>query len=423
MLDRLNNLVSSLKKTSGTLEKKKILSSYDQDDVKQILFYTYNPLYQYFVTSEVCEKNKDIRNFSHKSIIDLLDDLRLRKITGHDAVGCVNSFVDKNIKYKDLILSIIDKDLKTRTAEKIINSVFDNLIPEFEVALADKYDEKNVSFKDTWYASHKLDGVRCICVIDENGKVEFFSRQGKLFSTLSALEKEITGLNLKNVVFDGELCIIKDGKEDFQSIMKLIRRKDYTIQNPVYKLFDCLSLNDFLSKKSKEVLADRFKHLGQLIPKNNKYLHILEQTVVKDSQHLKQLLDNAIHNNWEGLMLRKNTIYRGKRSKDLLKCKTFSDAEYKVVDVENGKIRVVEDGKEKEETMLSCVTIKHKGYDVRVGSGWSIEDRRLYFKHPEKILGKTITVKYFEETKNQDGGISLRFPVFKCLHEEGERNT
>ena len=39
-----------------------------------------------------------------------------------------------------------------------------------------------------------------------------------------------------------------------------------------------------------------------------------------------------------------------------------------------------------------------------------------FYKNPKKILGKIITVQYFEETKNQDGGISLRFPTFKILH-------
>jgi len=33
------------------------------------------------------------------------------------------------------------------------------------------------------------------------------------------------------------------------------------------------------------------------------------------------------------------------------------------------------------------------------------------------IIGKTITVQYFEETKNDKGGISLRFPTVKHIYE------
>jgi len=52
-----------------------------------------------------------------------------------------------------------------------------------------------------------------------------------------------------------------------------------------------------------------------------------------------------------------------------------------------------------------------------VGSGFSQEQRRLYYKHPEQIIGKTVTVQYFEESQNQDGGYSLRFPVIKVIYE------
>ncbi len=56
---------------------------------------------------------------------------------------------------------------------------------------------------------------------------------------------------------------------------------------------------------------------------------------------------------------------------------------------------------------------------VGVGSGFDQEQRRLYFKNPELIIGKTITVQYFEETLNQDGCHSLRFPVIKYIYENG----
>ena len=69
--------------------------------------------------------------------------------------------------------------------------------------------------------------------------------------------------------------------------------------------------------------------------------------------------------------------------------------------------------------MLSNVIIEHKGCDVGVGSGFDQAERRKYFKNPELIVGKTITVQYFEETLNQDGCHSLRFPVVKHIYENG----
>ena len=74
------------------------------------------------------------------------------------------------------------------------------------------------------------------------GDVKFFSRQGKEFFTLDRIKTAIKNHPVieENVVFDGELCIVDDhGDEDFQSVIKEIRRKDHTIENPILKIFDC----------------------------------------------------------------------------------------------------------------------------------------------------------------------------------------
>jgi DNA ligase-1 len=67
--------------------------------------------------------------------------------------------------------------------------------------------------------------------------------------------------------------------------------------------------------------------------------------------------------------------------------------------------------------MMRNVVIEHKGYRVQVGSGFSHEQKRYYFENPNEIIGKQITVQYFEESHNQNGGISLRFPTVKAIYE------
>ena len=46
-------------------------------------------------------------------------------------------------------------------------------------------------------------------------------------------------------------------------------------------------------------------------------------------------------------------------------------------------------------------------------------EREMYFKSPQDIIGKTVTIQYFEESKNQNGGFSLRFPVLKHVYTNG----
>jgi len=113
-------------------------------------------------------------------------------------------------------------------------------------------------------------------------------------------------------------------------------------------------------------------------------------------------------------MLRNDVGYEGKRSKNLVKVKKFHDAEYKVIGYENDTAEVVRNGRSETIEMLAQVWIEHKGYNVKVGSGWTHEQRLKYMDG--SIVGKIITVQYFEETKNDKGRISLRFPTVKVIH-------
>jgi len=295
------------------------------------------------------------------------------------------------------------------------------LIPTFDVALATKYEPKFCDFEnEQWLASRKLDGVRCI-IRKENDKITAYSRQGNEFTTLQKVLDDVAKMP-GDFVLDGEICLMdKNGNEDFQGIMKQIKRKDHTIANPNYIVFDYLTLEEFDSKVGDKRLGDRIKKAITNCWGVDNTLSVLEQEKVKDVEHLSELISEADKNGYEGIMLRKNVGYEGKRSKNLLKCKKFFDAEYKVLDVEFDTHRIIRDGKEVKERMLAQVWIEHKGYRVAVGSGWNQAQRLWYAGNylNESNVGKTITVQYFEETKNQEGGISLRFPTVKHVYENG----
>jgi DNA ligase-1 len=357
----------------------------------------------------------------------LLDDLSNRVCTGHTAIANVNRYVQENKQYEDLIFNIIDRNLKTRSTASMINKVLPGLIPTFDVALAKAFDEKTEKkvdyVNDTWYVSRKLDGVRCLTVIDENGEPKFFSRQGKEFLTLDNLKTDIKALGLKNTVLDGEVCILNEnGDEDFASIIKEIKRKDHTIATPFYWMFDMLDMQDFNSKTSEVTFGQRIADLNALFNTSKLKLYsplligVLEQKIGND-QVFSEMMTESKEGGWEGLMLRKDSTYKGKRSNEILKVKQMHDEEYIVVDLENDYHRVIVDGAEVEEEMLKNVIIEHKGNRVHVGSGFSHDQRRHYFANPNEIIGKQITVQYFEESQSKSGEFSLRFPVIKAVYE------
>tara|TARA_R110000772_G_scaffold140533_2_gene249722 strand:+ start:3769 stop:5052 length:1284 start_codon:yes stop_codon:yes gene_type:complete len=421
-MEELGRFIKEMRATSSATDKVAIIKR-SSAFIHNVLEATYNPYKQYHVTSKTCIKNNDLCGSGMSlDLFELLDKLNTREVTGHDAIKLVNRFASNYPRTSsELIYNIIDKDLKIRTGAKVINKAFPGLVPEFNVALAQNYEPKLASFgenvTETWYASRKLDGVRCLAVVDIEGNCRLYSRMGKEFTTLDKVKQAIEATGVINTVFDGEICILdKDGNEDFQSVMKEIRRKDHQIENPSFMIFDMLSGEEFNNKKGSHSLSTRLWRLRTFIEslENKNTLSYLDQAEITDERHFDKWAQMAGDNNWEGFMLRKDVGYEGKRSKNLLKVKTFHDAEYVVVDYDNDMHEVVRDGKSETIEMLAQVWIEHKGHKVKVGSGWS-QDQRLQYMDGS-IVGQTITVQYFEETKNDKGGISLRFPTVKVVH-------
>jgi len=415
-MTELQNFIDNMRATSSSTEKVQIIKDAGSF-IHEVLEYTYNPYKQYHVTSKTCKKNSDKVSYTDYTLFELLDKLTNREVTGHAAIELVNGFATKNVDWY-LIYKIIDKDLGIRAGDSIINKAIPGLIPTFKVALAKEYDSKCDWQNDNWWASRKLDGVRCLAVVNYEGECTLYSRMGKELTTLNKVKEAIEATGIINTVFDGEICLIdENGNEDFQGVMKQLRRKDHQIENPAYMIFDMIHKPNFDNQKGGPILSERLSALrgfltGRYITTD--ILRYTDQFQITDGRHFDKWGQIATDNNWEGFMIRKDVTYEGKRTKNLLKVKKFFDAEYVVVDYDNDDHEVVRDGRSETIKMLAQVWIEHKGHRVKVGSGWTQEQRLQYMDG--SIVGKTITVQYFEETKNDKGGISLRFPTVKVVH-------
>ena len=415
-MEELEKFIEEMRSTSSALDKVAIIKR-SSAFIHKILEATYNPYKQYHITSKTCKKNSGLFKYNtHTEVFTLLDDLTNRVYTGHDAIAQVNGY-EANILKGELVYKIIDKDLDIRVGASIINKAIPGLIPTFKVALAQNYEGK-CDWNDRWWVSRKLDGVRCLAITDEEGKCKLYSRMGKEFTTLDKVKDAIEATGIINSVFDGEICLVdEDGNEDFQGVMKQLRRKDHQIANPAFMIFDMLTKKEFEAEKSERTLYPRLIILKSWLRSrfiDESILRFTMQTLITDQDHFEYW--NTIENkdNWEGLMLRKDVGYEGKRTKNLVKVKSFHDAEYEVLGWDIDQHEVVREGKSVSMTMLAQVWIEHKGHIVKVGSGFTQEQRLEYMDG--SIVGKTITVQYFEETKNDRGGISLRFPTVKIVH-------
>ena len=244
-LKRIQEFVTRLKSTNSTNDKIDIIKEYNDDyTIKQVLKYTYSPFKQFHLTSTTVKKNKKLEpREGYNDLFYLLDALTKRTITGHEAIQSVKGYIQHMEEWQqDLVFCILDKNLKTRTGADLINKAIPGCVPTFKVALANSYDKQKgkVNFDtQTWFASHKLDGVRCLAMVDENGQCNFYSRQGKTFDTLDTLRKEIENCSnyFRDEIFNLKKLkiIIALGKIAFDNCVKFYKENYLIKKKMIFK--------------------------------------------------------------------------------------------------------------------------------------------------------------------------------------------
>lgn len=317
---------------------------------------------------------------------------------------------------------IITKTLKLGIDAKTVNSVYGKgFIPVFDVQLGTPIDKVKLKGSEYIYISQKLNGTRCVSI---NNKL--YTRSGKEYTGLNHIITDIQKLNLPDLVFDGELIRKNtDGKSDsenFQIGTGIANSKDADKSCLEYVIFDCLPKNEFMAGESVLKYGSRKKYLVDIISKKIQDNSIENLRIVPmwyegtDHSQIQKWLDYAENNDCEGCMVQLDTAYKCKRTKELIKVKCFYDCDIRCVDIEKGA--------GKNSGTLGAIVCEYKNNIVKVGSGFTDEMRNHYWNNPNDIIGKIVTVKYKEETKNKDGSYSLQFPVFCAVREDkSEPNT
>ena len=441
------DILNTLRETPGTLDKKNIIKENNSNLLELIFRDTYDESVKYNVKKyEVYDKVKDSWGLFGPDLkyyhIDVnymvfhgvLEELASRRLTGNAAaerVGEVIGYFDPAERW--VLDGVLQRNLKVGVSLDNYNDAVGKMsIQKYEVALADKFfdlkpeKQNEVVCSGKYLISRKLDGVRCnIHYNPQLGTLDFISRQGKRFYTLSNLIPSIidilTPVN-EPVVLDGEICIMdEDGNENFLGLMSEVTRKDHTIEHPKFMWFDMVTLEEFEGRKTSPDFGQRYNIMFDYYYHSSrpKDVEVLQQHYCGCWDDFDDWSKVVEEKGWEGFMLRKDAPYKSGRSKDLLKVKKMQDAEYVVEGVVNGRVSYNEGGV-KEYDAVSSLVISHKGNNVYVGSGLSKEQRLRWYDHPEEIIGKTITVQYFEETRDKKTGeYSLRFPILKVVYENG----
>lgn len=432
-LIKFKNFVDEILKENSRNYKISVLEKYKHDPtIGYFLNYIYNP----YITTGISNKklNKEVEwtylvenhaDAIPKGVIPLLEYIK-RNNTGKDNIlKLIKAFkfiylflqldpIDNDYENLDKLLDkLICKNLQLGVDVLTINKIMPNLISTFNVQLANKYFDKPEFVEGKNFAiTEKIDGGRIIA-IKKNNEVKFYTRAGQLYEGLVDLENELLEKFPDNICLDGEITLLNSNgmssKDCYKQTMK-ITRKDGIKHGVKMLVFDCMTADEFELQDCLLTYEERRFDLEHYFKEQMTYFELLPILYKgNDTSKISEILNEQVSLGHEGIMINIcDAKYEFKRTNNLLKCKLFNTYDLEIIGFEEGTGRL--------ENKLGAILVKYKnGNIVKVGSGFSDPIRKEIWINRDNYLNKIVEISYFEETTNQEGGESLRFPVFKNI--------
>ena len=381
-------------------------------------------LYTFGIKQVPIKEEDGGQGLSWDNFKQLAESLYRRELTGHaarEAVALAMGVATQS-QWNDFYRRILIKDLRCGVSEKTVNSVAKKQkkpkysVPVFECQLSHDSSDHEKKLKGKKIVEPKLDGVRCLTVIDyEQRTVTQYTRNGKVLENFGHVTEYLAGFMDefgRSYVLDGEIM-----STSFQNLMKQVHRKDNVNANDaVLNLFDIIPLVEF--KQGKSVMGQRrrseFLKNFENIFNDSGFINIVPQRefdldVFTDEIEFKDYMKEMVEAGYEGIMIKDpNAKYECKRSANWLKAKPFIEISLEITDVEEGTGRNV--GRL---GAIICHGVDNgREIQVNVGSGFSDSDRSEFWDSRDTLPGQVVEVRADAITQNQDGSYSLRFPRF-----------
>jgi DNA ligase 1 len=197
----------------------------------------------------------------------------------------------------------------------------------YEPMLAKKYeDHRELLFSVPTFISVKIDGMRSIHYNNHHQ-----SRGGKPILT-------VPHLCVGNIVLDGELYNHRY-KYEFNGLMSLLKKQKPSDADLVKSAKDAeYWVYDFPNHPG--VFSERYAALANWITNvnTNPSIKLVEAIQIYNYDELDVIHSQNLLDGWEGSIIRLDLGgYEGKRTKQLLKYKSWCDDEFEVVDIVEGQ--------------------------------------------------------------------------------------
>lgn len=262
--------------------------------------------------------------------------------------------------------------------------------------LAHRFDQHGSKLSYPCYVQPKLDGHRCLAVVDGEGKCTLWSRTRKPITSMGHIVVAVEELNLCNVILDGELYV-HSYKNRFEELTSFIRDSSAKPGSDVvqYHVYDATLEDSFFGARSTYLHEVVFEDVDK-----DSSLQCVKTVRALDEDDLMLSFERFLKEGYEGAIARNSSgLYVGKRSHDLLKIKNMAEDDYIVTGVREGR------GKLMGHAIFVCKTTD--GQEFRAKLVGEQEALRAYWDKPEIAIGRLLTVKYQNLTSD---GVP-RFPV------------
>lgn len=286
---------------------------------------------------------------------------------------------------------------------------------------ADKVTKTTI-FNKIWIASRKIDGLRCIIYLGDDGKLHTSSRgatnyDSAMFEILThpALIKLFK--NNKGLMLDGECYHHGYTLQQINSIARTQKvAKDLEVLQ--FYWYDIVDLNNpFKSRLAKiKSIAEELKEYGseigwdpdRIFKENELRIQFVPQVEVSGLDNMMKLHNEYVSEGWEGLVIRdpERPYKPNGRTNDMIKIKVYKDDCFKVVGKEAG-LRGSEDMVFIME-MPDGRTFKAKPFGDRE------QKEEYWINFDKKYKGHIGECKFFYYS---DDGIPLQ-PAFKAFRDD-----
>ena len=415
-------IIQELGADRSRLYKEAILKrEIDNDLLKRVFRYALDPFKQFWIRK--IPKYTNTQPSIHLGYaLDQLDQLHTREFTGNAGIEHLKSILSSlDASDAKVIELIIAKDVDCGVSIGTIDKIWPGLVKTYPVMLASAFDQKLLD-KLTYpvLVQQKLDGLRFNAIV-KDGKVSYYSRNGRTIDLNGELEKQFVELaGGRNVVFDGELVFMNQDWAKYldrktsnglgnKAIKGTLSVKD--AQYACVELWDVISLDDFEAGFCAVPYSTRFGELScavALLDQKPSRIRVAHTESAENQDQILEIYSKHLSYGHEGVIVKEHKLaWQPDRVKNQIKLKNESVCELRVVGIQPGA--------GKYEGMIGALLCESDDgvIKVAVGSGLK-DDQRLI----DVYTGKIISVKYNERITNKAGDQSLFLPIFDQLRED-----